>query len=58
MIHAAEDELQGLSRILASDEVSRDRERLITVSQQYQETEAKIRELYAKWEEALELAAK
>jgi hypothetical protein len=30
----------------------------MTVSQQYQETEARIRELYAKWEEALELAAK
>ncbi len=58
MIHVAESELQGLAERLTSEEVTRDRERLMTVSQQYQETEARIRELYAKWEEALELAAK
>jgi hypothetical protein len=57
-IHVAESELQGLAERLASEEVTRDRELLMTVSQQYQETETRIRELYAKWEEALELAAK
>lgn len=56
-IHAAESELQELATALASDEVSRDRERLISVSQQYQETEERIRDLYARWEAALELAA-
>jgi ATP-binding cassette, subfamily F, member 3 len=57
LIQAAEGELQVLAGALASEEVSRDRERLISVSQQYQELEERIRTLYAQWEEALELAA-
>lgn len=56
-IHLAEAELQQLSVRLASDEVTRDRERLIDVSQQYQDLEARIRALYQRWEEALELSA-
>lgn len=56
MIHAAEGELQALTTKLASEEVSRDHQRLIEVSRQYTETESTIRDLYARWEEALRLA--
>jgi ATP-binding cassette, subfamily F, member 3 len=53
-IHSAESELGQIAALLASDEVSRDRDRLTAVSRQYQELEQRIRDLYAKWEEALE----
>ena len=53
-IHVAESELGQIAALLASDEVSRDRDRLTEVSRQYQELEQRIRDLYAKWEEALE----
>jgi len=56
MIHAAEGELQALTTKLTSEEVSRDHQRLIEVSRQYTETESTIRDLYARWEEALRLA--
>lgn len=56
MIHAAESELQTLTAKLATEEVSSDHQRLIEVGRQYTETESTIRDLYARWEEALRLA--
>lgn len=53
-LHSAESELSRIAALLASDEVSRDRDRLTEVSRQYQELEQQIRDLYVRWEEALE----
>ena len=55
-IHSAESELGQIAALLASEEVTRDRDRLTEVSRKYQELEQRIRDLYAKWEEALEAA--
>ncbi|MFZ4794440.1 MAG: ABC-F family ATP-binding cassette domain-containing protein [Blastocatellia bacterium] len=55
-IHSAESELGQIAALLTSEEVSRDRDRLTEVSRKYQELEQRIRDLYAKWEEALEAA--
>ena len=55
MIHAAEADLQLLAARLATEEVSRHHQQLIEISRQYEETESKIRDLYAQWEESLEL---
>ena len=55
MIHAAEADLQLLAARLATEEVSRNHQQLIEISRQYEETESKIRDLYAQWEESLEL---
>ncbi|NBO64611.1 MAG: ABC transporter ATP-binding protein [Acidobacteria bacterium] len=56
LIQSAETELQQLSAKLSTDDISRNHQQLIEVSRQYEETESKIRELYSRWEEAVEEA--
>ena len=53
-IHTAETELQELAALLSTEDVARDKDRLFDLSEQYQSLEAKIAELYQRWESALE----
>lgn len=45
-----EDELRDLSAQMSDPEVARDASRLITLSDKYQQREARLKELYEKWE--------
>lgn len=53
-IHVAEAELHELAALLSSEEVARDKDKLFELSEKYQAQEARIAELYASWENALE----
>ena len=53
-IQSLEAELNILTDQLASEEVARDRGKLIEVSERYHSLEQSIRDLYARWEEALD----
>lgn len=53
-IHVAEAELHELAALLSSEEVARDKDKLFELSEKYQTQEARIAELYASWEKALE----
>jgi ATP-binding cassette subfamily F protein 3 len=52
-IAALEGEMQELSQMLASDEVARDRERLLALAEQYQDMDDRLKTLYTEWEIAV-----
>jgi len=54
-IHVAESELQEMAALLSTEEVARDKDKLFELSEQYQSLEARIAELYQRWESALEI---
>ena len=49
-----EDQLQELAQALSTEDAARDREKLIELSESYQNLEFRIQELYQRWEETLE----
>jgi ATP-binding cassette subfamily F protein 3 len=56
-IGTAEQRLKELSQQLSEPEVARDAGRLIKLSDEYQTTESKLRELYEEWEKRAEAAS-
>jgi ATP-binding cassette subfamily F protein 3 len=54
-IAAAETELQGLEKLLATPELYRDGERVKQTTRAFEETRARLAQLYEHWEEAVEL---
>jgi ATP-binding cassette subfamily F protein 3 len=54
-IAAAETELQGLEKLMATPELYRDRERVKQTTRAFEETKARLAQLYEHWEEAVEL---
>ncbi|MBS1786790.1 MAG: ABC-F family ATP-binding cassette domain-containing protein [Acidobacteria bacterium] len=53
-IHSSEAELHNLAALLSTEEVARDKDKLFELSEKYEELEARIAELYQRWEAALE----
>ncbi len=53
-IAEAEAEQQRLAELLSTDDVARDKEQLFTLAEQYQELDDRLKDLYARWEAALE----
>jgi ATP-binding cassette subfamily F protein 3 len=56
-VGAAEQRLKELSQQMSEPEVARDAGRLIKLSEEYQGTESKLRELYEEWEKRAEPAS-
>ncbi len=54
-IAAAETELQGLEQLLATPDLYRDGERVKQTTRAFEETKARLQQLYEHWEEAVEL---
>jgi ATP-binding cassette subfamily F protein 3 len=52
-IHSVEAELAELSALLSTEEVARDKGRLLELSEKYQVLDDKLAELYSSWEAAL-----
>jgi ATP-binding cassette subfamily F protein 3 len=52
-IAVLEGEMQQLSQVLASDEVARDRERLLALAEEYQDMDDRLKTLYSEWESAV-----
>lgn len=53
-IAEAEAEQQRLAELLSTDDVARDKEQLFILAEQYQELDDRLKDLYARWEVALE----
>lgn len=53
-IHLAEAELEGLTALLSTEDVARDKDKLFELSEKYQVLEERIAGLYRNWEAALE----
>lgn len=56
-IGTAEEKLKELSQEMSEPQVARDAGRLIKLSDEYQQTESKLRELYEEWEKRAEPAS-
>jgi hypothetical protein len=46
--------MRELAAMLATEEVARDRDRLFSLSEKYQELDSRLQSLYQNWEVALE----
>jgi ATP-binding cassette, subfamily F, member 3 len=53
-IHRVEAEMHEVSGLMSAEDVARDHVRLMELGEQYQALEARLRELYRSWEEAVE----
>ncbi len=53
-IHSTEAEFGEIAELISTEEVARDRERLQELSEKYHSLETRLKDLYQKWEQALE----
>ncbi|MBK6798691.1 MAG: ABC-F family ATP-binding cassette domain-containing protein [Acidobacteria bacterium] len=53
-IHSTEAEFGEIAELISTEEVARDRERLQELSEKYHSLEDRLKDLYQKWEQALE----
>lgn len=53
-IHSVEGEVAALAELLASEDVARDWERLHSLNEQYQSLDARLQDLYRRWEQSLQ----
>jgi ATP-binding cassette, subfamily F, member 3 len=52
-IAALEGEMQRIAQVLASDEIARDRNRLLALAEEYQDMDDRLKTLYSEWENAV-----
>ncbi len=53
-IHSVESQLQDLAASLSTEEIARDRDRLFELSEKYQQLDRRLKDLFERWEAALE----